>query len=738
MTEFQFPDHSNKINFLNIVKDNQVVNLTLDKIFDSTLYDELYAISYVTSPRFFSRVVKDFKKIQFVLGIPDGAILNDFADRVLDFFDSKKRVGFWNDLDVVAKEKISKNNFEIRYPTLSSENAISVHSKIYLLKDSQNAANNRVIIGSANLTENAFIKKGQYEEIMIFDNSPLFALYFSRFQSIFEKTVDFVPAELKKIDKTKIIHTTDETTLKNVLLDIASSSEATLIITEADMKSIKEVGIQFEYRKEQVDRTTEVLGIILQKKNNHFKIDTKAKLTKKSVAIQTAICKTNKVSEEIDNRNYLKYVDSEDFLYAAPRKENDLQPFSKQADKEQLFHSLSIINAFVNAYGLFTEHPELRNQSKVFEIILYAFMSPYIWKIRKDYSIEQGRNSVNRNFPPFLIVGGKAGSGKTTILEFITMLLGCNSAEKYWHYSKVEKSGVIQDYFHSENLYPIIIDEVPVNFFKSADQKKGEALIKYISNELTTQHPVLIATTNLSEFSISSQVLTRVYYLEIDKPFDKTQHAASVNHLNHIFLNGSTDLFRDFTYKMSQLIYNKERFYSIEDMLCIGRNIFVQYYKETGLELPEWFPTRIFNDYEERGKRMWKNVFAAHREAFKINEIGDSIFIDINKFSNNEKQRNTLIQYLNASSIQEESAILVVLKKPFYDFIGHAENNVAEITTEQISEMKANLKKELVLEMEKEQAIEKLLEHETNSLPVVETEKPSKNLIQRFKSWFKG
>jgi hypothetical protein len=735
MAELQlFNDASSHINYLNIVKDNQVVKLKLDEIFDTTLYDEFYAVSYVTSPRFFSRVIKKFQKVKFVLGIPDGELLQDFANRLHHFLDVKERIQFWNELEDETKTKITTNHFEIRYPILSSTESITVHSKIYLLKNSQEPSYNRVIMGSANLTENAFLKNGQFEEIIIFDNSPLFQIYFERFNAIFDRTVDFIPKDFKKKAKEQpqIIHTTDEQTLKNVLLDITDSVEKTLVISEADMKNIKEMGLEYEYKMEQVDRTNEVLQLVLQKKNNYFKFEPKAKLTKKAMAIQTAICKTNKNSESADNRNYLKYVESEDFLYVSSNNQADLQKFSALLSKENLVQALNLLNKFVDAYGIFTEYPELRNQSKVFEIILYAFMSPYIWKIRKDYSLSQGRMSSNRDIPPFLIIGGKAGSGKTTILEFISLLMGWNTFDKYWHYSKLDKTGIIYDYFHSENLYPIIVDEVPVNFFQSKDQKKGEALIKYITNQLSTQHPVFIATTNLSDFSISNQVLTRIYYLEIDKPFDKSKRSISIPYLNDIFANTTTDLFRDFTYKMSQLIYDKESFYNVDDVLSVAREIFVEYYKEADLELPKWFPNTIFNDYEERGKRIWKSIFNAHQEFFKINEASNSIFIDINKFAPTEKQRNTLVQFLNSSTTQEDSAILVVRKEPFYKFIGYEENNPVEKDEEQKAESKLVVEQEInqvLIEAEKKAT-------ELESHQITQPEYAPKTLMQRFKALF--
>ena len=48
--------------FLNIIKDCQKIKLTVDQIFDSTIFDELYAVTFVSSPSFFSRLQKALNK----------------------------------------------------------------------------------------------------------------------------------------------------------------------------------------------------------------------------------------------------------------------------------------------------------------------------------------------------------------------------------------------------------------------------------------------------------------------------------------------------------------------------------------------------------------------------------------------------------------------------------------------------------------------------------------------------
>jgi hypothetical protein len=68
--------------FLNIIKDCQKIKLTVDQIFDSTIFDELYAVTFVSSPSFFFETTKGFKQVRLILGIEDNEKLEPFASGV--------------------------------------------------------------------------------------------------------------------------------------------------------------------------------------------------------------------------------------------------------------------------------------------------------------------------------------------------------------------------------------------------------------------------------------------------------------------------------------------------------------------------------------------------------------------------------------------------------------------------------------------------------------------------------
>lgn len=657
-----------KLRFLHIVKNGQSIDCSLQEIFDPSVFNELYAITYVSSAKFFSRVVKTFAKVQFVLGIPDTGVLNQFAMNVEKFINVENRIQFWNELEEEIKGKFQNEQITLRFTAFGTP-PMSIHSKIYLLAN-HDTNRYRVIIGSANLTENAFQSKKQFEEIMIFDDKPIYDVYFARFKEIYAETIDYIPDECKR--KKQLIYT-DAETLKQVLFEEVEKRKPTIYITEADMKEIELLPIQTTYHKEQADVTLNVIRSITKpslRDGGGFSITDD--LRKRAVAIKTTISRINKQSENVDARFLLQYNQQERQLFRGSKESETMYPFSAPANENQIAQSLMLINKFIETYGKFTINPDLRNQSKILEIILYSFISPFLWMIREDYVQQEGRESVRAIFRPFLIIAGRAESGKTTALEFVSILLG-NHGKRFFPYKDVDKKGILLDYFHSSNVYPLLIDEVPVNFFRSSDQTKGEALIKHVSNDLNVSHPVLIATTNQTKFSVNNQILRRVYYLEINNKFDNRKVGEAGQELNEILSRIDNTLFKDFTYRVCNYIHQQEKFYEVQDPLYIARHIFKQYYQAARLDLPKWFPETPFIDYEERGRKLWQNTFTAYPQAFK-EHTDDTIFVETSEFCPNSPERQTYIDYLNPACIHEDNVILVLSKKDFYKFIQFGDN----------------------------------------------------------------
>ncbi len=197
-----------------------------------SVYDELLAVTYVASPRFFFNTTKKFKSISLILGIEDGDVASPFTSGLESFLDIEKRINFIKSLPQAAQESICSNQYQIRY----AKQGFSVHSKFYLLRGQKG---NRIILGSANFTENAFQSKKQFEEIVVFDDSPLFDIYQDRYHKIYEQTSEYIPEAIKTKIMKEHVWVSDPEIMKEILIDEVIRNKVIVQFTEEEMEEIK-------------------------------------------------------------------------------------------------------------------------------------------------------------------------------------------------------------------------------------------------------------------------------------------------------------------------------------------------------------------------------------------------------------------------------------------------------------------------------------------------------------------
>lgn len=652
-----------------VVKDGEAISISFGDLFDTTRFQTLRAVSFVASPVFFFSVAQGFNHVTLVLGIEDIQVAQTFQDGLQDLLNIEKRVAFFQELPPSIQKKVADDRFLIRYASPGH----TVHSKIYLM---EGAGGTRCMIGSANMTKRAFENKEQFEELMVFDNSPLFALYEKRFQAIYEQTNDCIPDFLKKKTKEQITWMADAELFHSLLTDELTQHRIQIALTEEEIEDIQHLPRQVAQQQEEAAKFKQKLEVLTKKDRttNVYTLHPPKAIDKKASALKHIMGERRSKENKNDPRGHLHYDDQSAFLYtpesfSSKEKEPSWTLYSKPYDTvETLSDSLAVIEAFIDAYDIFTVQTNLKNQSRVFEMILYSFSSVFLWKMRDDYSLQEGRKAVRRYFPPFLIVSGRSMAGKTTALEFIDHLLG--GLSPYKPYETIQDTSLIWDALHAPNVTPLLIDEMDTKFFSSTAAQKGERLIKLISNENHYHHPVLIGTTNASGFDISPQTSNRIYYLQLRNAFQKQQMAASSRYINDLMPKVNAVLFQDFTYRMGQKITNDEPFYDPGDFLSSARQIFREYYAEAGRDLPPWFPRTLFRDYEERGMFIWEQLYRSHREVFDIRE-DDTILVDIEKLgARTNRERTNKINFLPVECIIEDSPVLVLHKKLFFSFIG--------------------------------------------------------------------
>jgi len=658
-------DVEKKTNYLHIVRDGKVMDIPFSQLFDASKYNSMRAISFVASPKFFFEMTKDFEDVQLIIGIEDGNVAGSFATGLEELLAIEKRIQTFESFSEDIQSKLLQDRYQIRY----SKKNDPIHSKIYLL---EGVNETRVMIGSANFTQTAFSERKQYEELLVFDNSPLFNLYSERYQSIYEETVDYIPEKIRNTLITEPINYIDPDYLYDVLIDEIQKGSIVTEFTESQIEEIKIAEQQYQKEQVEISKLNQVIEIITKKdrKTGNYIIQPINQIDKKKVTLKSTLSRINSKTEEVDSRIFLEYYDSNHLLFKKT-EEATLVNFSQESNVHEIKKQLQLIHSFIEAYKIFTVQSDPKTQTRIFEAILYSFISAHVWKMREHYVLDEGRDSVRRNIPLFLVLAGRTSSGKTSALEFISLLLG--NINPYMSYEQISKKNMILDLFYTSNVSPILVDEVDSKFFTSTAADKGERLIKDVTNNLEGKHPVFICTTNTTHFDATAQTISRIYYLQIDNTFDKNKQAASSKYLGDIMGQINSSLYQDFTYRLGDLIRHDETFYSPEDFLSIARQIFIEYHEQCNLPLPNWFPKERFDDYIVRGKNIWRELYISNPQAFDL-RTDNTIFVRIEELGKRTKrEREEIINYLPPESILEDNTVLILNKKIFLNFIDRKE-----------------------------------------------------------------
>ena len=274
---------------------------------------------------------------------------------------------------------------------------------------------------------------------------------------------------------------------------------------------------------------------------------------------------------------------------------------------------------------------------------------------------------------------------ETAALKFVSILTGQSGSQIYDYSRQLDSAGNIRDLIKSNNVLPILADEIAQSFFRRAGNtvNKGEDMIKSLSNEVPqAAMGTLIGTTNANDFSSREQVIRRIYYLQVDNSLDtkdKKKSGKSKEYLRKIYDGPDDSLFRDFTARFAADIRDNKEIFRIDDFLCNARKIFLEYYAVCNIEVPRYFPRGLFNDYSNRKVDIWRNLFFANKKYFIVN--GDIIQVNIDEIFRNSRnakdQKEKLLNHLDEICFADKPDIGVnwfLRKDEFFRFIDYEPN----------------------------------------------------------------
>ena len=681
-----------------------------------------------------NKYLTPFKSVDLVIGIQDVDVqirgLKALENETKNLIENqkaiikKKQIHFFENLSRENQENIVDEKWKLRVPISST-----IHSKFYLLK---NDMETRLIFGSANLSFQAFSnKRNQFENIVIFDNSPLFTQFEEYFNEITLTCTDFITKAIRKKAKSKIKvldENNDEKQEEKFSVRFTQDESAKLQI-DVSKDVIKEFNDTIVKEKdsvalpiiEEIKTIDEKQKIIENEKKEELEVEKfayelsintisrQAKKKESMVVMPETFAKKIKPKLEIKIAPKLNQATPErELLFSKDtdrgfgrsglyiEENGNTKPFGQKAGKEEIKSSIESIVKLIENYRKYVIDYNDNYGSRIVEIILYAFTSPFLQDIR--FKLES--DSEKLDVPQFLFIGGTAGSGKSNLLQILQKMLGLSKSKPILYNNiiptgrtkKADTITQIQLWMNENNVAPILIDEIDEEFFSNKD--RGNNLIVNVSNLSTSNFdftPCFIGTTNALEYSLPQRAQRRSYYVKNDKVFDTELKKKSVKAYTEVFEIINDTLFQDFVIRFAEKLTNDNlswKNYSLHsstgliDFLYWSREIFKEYFEIAQIEVPAWFPETRYDDTVENNQSLWRKLYEYNHQDFKVQKEKGVYLFKLKSLDSEEGQSNRFgtkilpsTKYLNALSQKckndnNSSDIIEIKIKEFHDWIG--------------------------------------------------------------------
>ncbi|KRK55065.1 hypothetical protein FC31_GL001592 [Limosilactobacillus antri DSM 16041] len=708
--------------------------LKVNQLFDSRRFNRFTAITGETDADFVNRYLSKFIQAEVVLGASPAKHVNSASEVITKVALTDALLAVANKKPAKLFEALSSGNqanvlnglFKFEYAP-----AQAIYSRFYLLSNEE-SGDCRVILGSIDLTAESFAKdRNQYSEVLVFDNDqrlfnnlldhfkhdikPVLRPYFS------DNLLKAAQQQLDEIKKDQSAEGTSVVILDNDTTDQVAAQDMTDIISHDLQQQIDSAIIPHDTTIAMRNVTTDRSLVKEEIERDTKQHDTIYNLQKLSVSPRAAkpkIKDRQKIYQQVkealvsgmtpQQRTAEKKYTT--FLYDRPMERNLVNnnsglyvpndagthpiPFGKLATISQIRDSLKSIGDVMQGYQRYVVDYSDNYGKRFYEAIMYSFTAPFLWEIRTKASLNP---EDGNDIPNFLILGATAGSGKSTLLRIINQLTW-NTDRSLIDFGTIYPTDIaqkksktveaIEHYMKTGSSYPVLLDEIEPYFFQQ-DQYSRHLVVDTMNELVNNPRAIapLIGTTNYdSGFTMLRETARRTYYLQIDKVIDEKLKGEANRYIYNVRQTLNNTLFKDFALRMASLLEDDEtpwRSFDPKtgrlDFLAQTRQLFREYYKMAGMEVPEYFADTICDDFKESSRNSWAKLYLTQEDDFKYREGDDSLLFDISKLNpangftadSIEKYRNALPIELCVNGINGKRGKFVEIKaKDFFNWIG--------------------------------------------------------------------
>ncbi len=349
------------------------------------------------------------------------------------------------------------------------------HAKLYLL--SGDNGHNRVVVGSANLSERAFSGKQPETLVKFDDDQSAWTHYNHMFDRLLKSATDEIDLPRERITEAQI-EISDIPVMKD---------QSTLVI---DMPSSEEIEVSAPVQISRVEKVVAALGhsitaAIPQARQGKQKITPEIKREISRIRLVKSV-------EEADNRYFsLDRVNGQAILTG--------KLFSLETNDEAVKQDASLIyNFFKNYEGAF-EGDVPRLQRDYFILMSWLYFSPFMCDMR---SLALLQDSDVIRFPSFAIIFGKSNCGKTSLVDTVmTSMFGYANTIDKQSFTAARLRGLQQAY----KRFPVVFDDIGRNAFL----RHGRDIIKDEMQPPVTEYPGFILSMNAEPQTFPDEIVKR-------------------------------------------------------------------------------------------------------------------------------------------------------------------------------------------------------------------------------------
>jgi len=380
-------------------------------------------------------------------------------------------MGLKDDRHLRILEKI--NSGQARFRVLRKSIA---HAKLYLL--SGPGDRNRVVIGSANLSEQAFSGR-QSETIVVFDDDVAAWGHYNRmFEAIRDDASDEIPIPEGQIRTAEI-----EVSETPVMSDISG----TLVI---EPTVPEESHVVAPVQIERIEKVAAVLGPRISSavppiRNGRQTITQEVKR-------EIARIRLVKSAEESDSRNFSLDRITRSALVSGQR-------FPLEWDDELVSRDAELLLGYFRNFEDAFEGNVPVLQRDYFTLMSWLYFSPFMCDMR---SLALLQDSDVIRFPSFAIVFGKSNCGKTSLVDtLMTSMFGFAHTVDKGSFTKAQLRGLQ----HGYKRFPVVFDDIGRRAFIT----HGRDTIKDELQPEVSEYPGFILSMNAEPQSFPDEVVKR-------------------------------------------------------------------------------------------------------------------------------------------------------------------------------------------------------------------------------------